>query len=90
MNFKTHTGEIVTGERLTQALNEVANDWANLGRAIREENLYASHVTEEQKEENLMRDLAHAEEVRNGEIKSFTIWQRVNEKLTGECVALLP
>ena len=90
MDFITHTGEIISGERLQAAINNVADDWANLAYAIRKENAYAPHVTEKQKEDKLNRMLASAEEIRHGKIDSFTIWQRVNNYLTGECVALLP
>ena len=88
-HFRTHTGEIVTGDKLQAALNAVADDWAALGRAIRAEDRYASHVTEETKDAALVKMLASAEAIRQGDVKSFTIWQRVNAKLTGECVALL-
>lgn len=89
MQFKTHTGEIVTGDRLQKALNTVADFWADNARAIRKENRYASHVTEDRKEKNLKDQLERAEQIRGGDIGSFTIWQRVNTELTGECVALL-
>ena len=88
--FRTHTGEMVQGERLQAALGAVADDWAALGHAIRREDAYASHVGEATKDQLLARDLEAAERIRQGEVASFTIWQRVNEKLTGECVALLP
>lgn len=87
--FRTHTGELVTGPRLAAALDSVANDWADMARAIRREDHYASHVTEADKDGYLADDLALAERIRNGEVKSFTIWQRVDTALTGECVALL-
>ena len=88
--FRTHTGEMVQGERLQEALNAVADDWAANAYAIRREDAYASHVSEARKDERLARGLEAADRIRQGEIQSFTIWQRVNEKLTGECVALLP
>lgn len=87
--FRTHTGELVTGQRLAEALASVASDWADMARAIRQEDAYASHVTEADKDSYLADDLALAERIRDGEVKSFTIWQRVNAALTGECVALL-
>jgi len=87
--FRTHTGELVTGPRLTAALASVASDWAGMAHAIRQEDAYASHVTEADKDSYLAADLAMAERIRNGEVKSFTIWQRVDTALTGECVALL-
>lgn len=87
--FRTHTGEIVTGDRLTAALNKVADDWADLARAIRKEDAYAPHVSESTKEANMQAMLARAEEIRAGLVDNFTIWQRVNTELTGQCVALL-
>jgi len=90
MVFITHTGEQVSGERLNNALNKVADDWAKLGADIRKENAYAPHVTEKQKEDNLSRMIETSNLIRLGNIDSFTIWQRVNTALTGECVALLP
>lgn len=88
-SFRTHTGEIITGERLTAALNTVANDWADNAHAIRAEDAYADHVTEAAKEHYLAEGLAFAEEIRRGETTGFTTWQRINTALTGECVALL-
>ena len=87
--FTTHTGEIVTGERLQKALKAVADDWEKLGRDIYAEDCYASHVSEDTKLKNLQDHIDRAEEIRQGIVESFTIWQRVNTKLTGECVALL-
>ena len=90
MNFRTHTGEIVSGEKLLIALNTVADDMAKLAKAIRIENAYASHVTENTKEKCLLDYIAYAEEIRKGEnLNNFTIWQRINTVITGECVALL-
>lgn len=87
--FRTHTGEIVTGDRLAVACAKVADDWADLGRAIRAADNYAPHVTEAKKDFDLARMLNAADAIRQGEINSFTIWQRVNTAVTGECVALL-
>lgn len=86
---RTHTGEIITGERLVNARAKVADDWAALSHAIRKEDCYASHVTEAEKDDALIEGLARAEQIRRGENYSFTIWQRINTELTGECVALL-
>ena len=91
MNFKTHTGEVVKGRRLTAALDAVANDWAENAKAIRLEDAYASHVTESVKEHNLQNQLAQAERIRAGsEPIGFWLWQLINLKLTGECIASLP
>ena len=88
-SFRTHTGETVTGQRLQDALNTVANDWAELGHLIRRSDEYAGHVTEGEKSRALREMLARAEAIRSGDIGSLTIWQRVNTELTGECIAIL-
>lgn len=72
------------------ACEAVAQDWREIAHGIRKEDLYALHVTEEHKAACLQRALAQADKIAAGEIKSFAIWQRVNKKLTGECVGLLP
>jgi hypothetical protein len=90
MTFTTHTGEVVTGERLSIALAAVADDKIALAYAIKEENAYAAHVTEEQKEQNLINSLQWAEGIRNGQVRSFHCWQNINTKLTGECIGFLP
>lgn len=77
-------------EDIQWALDNVANDWEKLGYAIKKANLYADHVTEEIKMNDLQNHINTANEVRNGRVRSFTIWQRVNRYLTSECVALLP
>ncbi len=89
-SFKTHTNEIITGQRLIDVLSLVADDWADLAVKIKEENHYAPHVTEKEKEQYMLDMLNEAEAIKNGKVENFTIWQRVNEKLTGECVAFLP
>jgi len=89
--FYTHKGEAITGERLQWALDRVAEDWKALAYAIRKEDAYGSHVTEEMKEAYLQAMLAEAEDIRKGEKSlNFTFWQRVNAELTGECIAFLP
>jgi len=87
--FRTHTGEIVSGVRLTAALKQVASDWRQLGFDIRDENAYAAHVTEAEKDADILARLKEADAIETGHIQSFTIWQRVNAVLTGECVALI-
>jgi hypothetical protein len=88
--FVTHTGEAVTGERLEQAFNKVADFFESNARKIREEDPYAAHVTEETKDELLNKRLASVQRIREGEVRSFTVWQRINTELTGKCVAMLP
>lgn len=81
---------MISGDKLEAALETVATDWICLALNIRNEDAYSDHITEQQKNEFMIADLVFAETIRNGEIKSFTIWQRINTVLTGECVAFLP
>lgn len=82
-------GSIQQHPRFLVACKTVADDWRKLGHAIRQDDQYASHVTEAQKEKALADMLAIAERLEKGEIGSFTLWQRVNYELTGECVPFL-
>lgn len=72
-----------------EACEGVANDWRALAWAIYEEDGYASHVPESTKIYDLKRMIADSERIAQGEVKSFTIWQRVHEKMTSECIAFL-
>jgi hypothetical protein len=74
----------------TEALTLVAADWRQLARDIRVEDAYASHVTVEQKEQNLADMLETADRIEAGTEHGFWLEQRVHQKITGECVALLP
>jgi hypothetical protein len=87
MAFTTHTGEIVTGERLQITLNKVADDWAQLAEYIRNGS-FAEHITELQKDVQYNKMIKCCIDIREGVIKTFTIWQRINTAITGECVAL--
>jgi hypothetical protein len=89
MQFRTHTGETVSGERLAAACAKAADDLVNLAMAIREEDAYASHVTEEEKDAYMFEMVARAERVRSGDVYYFGAWQDVNSILTGECVPML-
>lgn len=82
-------GRIVEGEELARILDKVATDYETNALAIRREDPYASHVTEEHKDKLLTEELDYAENVRQGESVDFTTWQRVNYLLTGESVAFL-
>lgn len=73
-----------------QACREVAADWRALAYAIRKDDNYASHVTEETKEQELQRMLTQADDIETGKVTNFTIAQRVHYKMTGECVPFLP
>lgn len=86
----THTGEIITGERVQLALNIVAQFWLDNAYAVRKQDQYASHVTTKQKDHNLSQGIKHSQAVKNGQDYGFTTWQRLNNELTGECVAFLP
>lgn len=88
--FITSKGQIFKGKKLLIALNSVANDWVQLQYAIRYSDDYASHITEETKDRLLEEGLKYAEQIRKGHLANFTILQRLNTKLTGECIALLP
>lgn len=89
--FITHKNEIVTGEKLKQAQNAVADWWYKNAYAIYEEDAYAPHVTAQQKLDDLNDGIALAGRIRAGEEPmGFWLWQRINTELTGECVAFLP
>jgi len=91
VEFTTSKGEKVSGEKLQKALNQVADDMIELENRIREGDEYASHVSEKTKDENLKKGIELAERVRKGEkMGNMTIAQRINQKLTGETVAILP
>lgn len=90
LTFRTHTGEIVQGERLKNALKTVAERYRERAHKIYEEDLYAAHVKQERKDQNLRDDLARANRLVREGPGSVTDWQDVNTVLTGKCVALLP
>jgi len=90
ISLRTHTGEIITGKRLQDGLNKVADDMIQNAKDIRSSNEYASHVTEEEKDNSMNRSIENAEKVRRGEkMNNFSIWQDLNMYFTGECIALL-
>ena len=85
--FRIHTGEIVRGRRLMDAFDAGADNRIKLANAIREEDAYAPHVTEQQKEDDMLDMLESAERIRAGTEKmGFWLWQLINTQLTGECV----
>lgn len=89
-NFKTSEGDLVTGEKLQTALNSVADDYLLLALQMRLEDVYASHVTEAEKDENLKTAIDMAARIREGDETNLAVLQSVNTKLTGRCVPLLP
>lgn len=89
--FRTHKGDLIGGQTLIDAIEKVAAERVKLYQAIRKEDAYAPHVTEQQKDEILLKDLAYASQIRSGQhLNNFTVWQLVNTVLTGECVGFLP
>lgn len=75
-------------EDIINNLNKVADDWERLGYNIFKEDKYADHVTDDVKLSHMQKHIDTANDIRNGIIKSFTIWQRVNQELTGGCTPL--
>lgn len=89
-SIRLHTGEVVSGDRYVAARDKVADWFADNARHVRAEDPYAAHVTTEQKDARLAETLAWSDAIRAGEAYGFTVWQRINAELTGECVAFLP
>lgn len=87
--FITHTGERVVGIRLVKARQKVSDDLIKLAYAIFDEDAYATHVTKQQKHDILLNGLRNAEAVKHRTVFNFTVNQRINQVLTGECVSLL-
>lgn len=85
----THTGEFVQGQRFQDALDKVADDMHKTAHAIFNADKHASHVTKQQKLDQLEKGLRRSEEVRNGEVYGLWLWQSLNTVLTGECIALM-
>mgnify|MGYP001260933190 CR=1 FL=1 len=72
------------------ACNKVAGDWRETAYAIMLEDAYASHVSQDTKIHGLAARLAYADQIQRGVVNTFTIWQRINYVLTGQCVPFLP
>lgn len=90
MQFETSKGEIVKGKELEQALDKVAFFYEDAARAIYRKDLYASHVTQKTKDENLFRRLKEAQLIREGKkMMIFAVTQRLNYELTGESVPFM-
>lgn len=88
--FRTSKGETITGEQLQAACEKVAQWYEANALAVRNSNSYASHVTEARKDQKLAESYDWAEKVRQGEnLHNFSVWQRVNIELTGDCVAFM-
>jgi len=90
--FRTSDGAMLNtnDNKLQAAREEVAAWFKENAEAVRKEDFYAKHVTEEEKETYLKKGIAHAEGIAKGmHDNNFTVWQRINTVLTGNCVALL-
>jgi hypothetical protein len=90
--FITHDKKIITGIELQNAFDSVSEDWKKSAYAIYKEDAYAPHVTEEQKKEILEQSLYRAKIIKINPdiIMSFALWQDINQKITGKCIAFLP
>ena len=91
--FTTHSGKKYKAQDrdYISAIKKVADDCRKNAKAILDENHYASHVSQEVKNENYQAAMKHADEIESGNAKkTLWLWQRLNTELTGVCVALLP
>ena len=89
-SFRTHTGEVVTGDRLRAAFLAVVEAQRDLARRIRESDDYASHVTESQKDAILAHSLQRCDALQRGDARpSLCFLQRLDYHLTGESVPML-
>jgi len=90
--FRTSNGEVVTGERLQAARDKTAETWDALGDAALIGKIpFASHVTDAEIARYAKSQYDCAKAIRSGlQDGNFTIWQRINTILTGECVPFLP
>lgn len=89
--FQDSNGKQYTKSQMKEVNKQVADDWRQLAKDIRKEDKYASHVTEETKDETLNNRLKEADRIERGDYDNMELWivQRVNEKLTGENVGIL-
>lgn len=93
-SFRTSTGEILTPDdpRLIDACEKVATQIEQSAVKVREENAFAFHVTQAEKDDYINRFyIDWAAKIRKREnLNDFSVWQRINTELTEECVAFLP
>jgi hypothetical protein len=84
----THTKEVISGERLEQALKTVADWYRDNARDVFLSPDWGAHVSYAQKQTWLAERIEYAYQVEAGTARpSFALWQRVNTHLTGTCVA---
>ena len=90
-SFLTSNNEVITGPRLAAACEAVATQMEASAIKVREEDAFASHVTQSGKDDYIDRFYTQvAAKIRNMEnLHNFSVWQRVNMELTGDCVAFL-
>lgn len=81
---------IMKGKKVRDAFQKVSDDQIDLAKRIRNCGGYAAHVIEEEKDAIMKESIRRAVQIQVGTITNFTIWQRVNDVLTGECIAFLP
>jgi hypothetical protein len=88
----TSNKEVVTGERLQEAREHASQINLRHAKSIRDGKVtFASHVTNERMITIAEKEEQHAKEIIEGiHDNNFTIWQRMNTFLTGECVPFLP
>ncbi len=90
-SIKTHKGEVITGQKLKDALLVIGTESEVSAELIYKTTNYASHITEEKKLAIYEENLTRAEEIKTGRAEmTFWLWQRLNFHLTGECVSFLP
>jgi len=89
--MRTHKGEPVSPVDLRRARQHVAQWRRENAKAIRLCGDYASHVSESEKDSTLQYSLGYADEIESGQHdNNFSVWQRMNTFLTGECIGFLP
>lgn len=81
-----------TQDQLQAARNYAAEgSWCCMENALNDDNYFASHITWSEKQKYARRERRWAMEVEAGlRDHNFSVWQRMNYYLTGECIALLP
>ena len=90
--MRTHTGVIVTGDRLNEARKYAAGfERRSCSQWLTNPGYGADHVTTLQRGEMAAKNMRNALQTECGECDhNFTIWQRMDYFLTGESVPFLP
>jgi hypothetical protein len=89
--MRTHTGEIVTGDRLNEARKYAAGfERRSCRQWLTNPDYGADHVTTSQHGKYAARKMLEVLRIERGECDhNFTIWQRMDYFLTGESVPFL-